>query len=220
MSRQNIVSLIRLTVDEKKYDLRIHHHSDIHLSILADDADDSKGAHEHLELTLRSDPPPPTEIDPDFRADTGDILLVTSDNVGFYFPLETLVKRVGFFSDLEDLPHVESDSINGFTPETASEIRRELPSATSAGLRLVLFALRQTGTATRMLLEIKSRQSEFLRALPEAFKIADAYDIPHLTQLLITAFHDDPFWTFTIAALNSNESLAKQESSRTIKLKL
>lgn len=99
--------------------------------------------------------------------------------------------------------------------------RRDLPSAKSSGLRIVLYALWTTTTTTTtqsstryIAPKIKPSQEELLKHIRAVFEIADAYDIPKLPDLLICAYYDDPFMTYTLAAIASDEARARGESMR------
>ncbi|WWD20089.1 hypothetical protein CI109_104563 [Kwoniella shandongensis] len=251
MSEEVASSILTLTILGKKYNFRIVLDSNSHLSVQSCCADDNENDHENKtknnsgmtkdiesitlsELTLRR----PRVIHPEFSSHgDDDILLVSSNNVGFFFPLKVLITHVHFFSDFETIPQPtdgkgQTDSIDsggvGGGARTVNRVlslarreRRDFPS-TSAGLRIVLYALWTTlhnsSIPLRIAPKLKPTETELLDGLPSALEIDDAYGIPTLVGLLVKIYADNPFLAYTIAAVASNESLAIQQSTETLAL--
>lgn len=114
--------------------------------------------------------------------------------------------------------------------------RRELPSAKSSGLHLVLDTL---GIIESMTLAAASNYTvrnltmsavldfqafndrwpldAVFQYLAPAVQLADAYDIPKFIAYMCLILPDDPWHQYLMAALSENETLAKKTSRETIK---
>lgn len=176
------------------------------------------------------------------RKHPGDILLITEDNVGFYVSLPFITRHCGFLEGYESLKKEitgeQKPSLKEHEEkEECQAERRELPSAMSWGLRLVLDTL---GVIESMTLAIDSFSSTaqslsssavldpqtfndrwpldvVFQYLAPAVRLADAYDIPEFIAYMGMILPDDPWHRYMMAALSENETLAKETSTETVK---
>lgn len=170
-----------------------------------------------------------------------DILLITEDNVGFYVSLSFITRHCGFFEGYESLKkeitgEEESSPMKSGGKEECHTERRELPSAKSSGLHLVLDTL---GVIESMTLAAASNYTArnlamsavldfqafndrwpldvVFQYLAPAVQLADAYDIPKFIAYMCLILPDGPWHLYLMAALSENETLAKKTSRETIK---
>lgn len=114
--------------------------------------------------------------------------------------------------------------------------RRELPSAKSSGLHLVLDTLGVIESMTLVAASNYTARNLTMSAvldfqafndrwpldavfqyLAPAVQLADAYDIPKFIAYMCLILPDDPWHQYLMAALSENETLAKKTSRETIK---
>ncbi|WVQ79528.1 hypothetical protein IAT38_001627 [Cryptococcus sp. DSM 104549] len=160
-----------------------------------------------------------------------DILLISSDDVGFYVS-RTLIKEFGFFADFEaaslligdagDRPGDREEGKGAGVGKEEEAKRREMPSAGSKGLYVALMCV-QAGSELPDLSELVSTR-ELLPSLLEATEIVDAYDVPSCARSIIalTRRHIDhsPFIAYVIAAILGDEPLAKEASAQTMPINI
>ncbi|WWD20088.1 hypothetical protein CI109_104562 [Kwoniella shandongensis] len=150
-----------------------------------------------------------TKIDPLFQQTSEtDMLLVSSDNVGFYCKSSVLAYNIGFFSDYETIDQAmgedcrSSTDNNDIDKDNEKITVRELPSATSAGLKLVLLVLSKQTDPPATLHEFLQRtyvEADLLDALCPALAVADAYDIPMILDRLSEVHADEPFMLLSLS---------------------
>ncbi|OXG82106.1 hypothetical protein C349_03411 [Cryptococcus neoformans var. grubii Br795] len=176
------------------------------------------------------------------RKHPDDILLITEDNVGFYVSLAFITRHCGFLEGYESLKKgiIEEGKSNPTEDEEKEECqaeRRELPSAVSWGLHLVLDTL---GVIESMTLAVDPFPStaqnlpmsavldpqtfndrwsldKVFQYLAPAVQLADAYDIFEFIAYMGMILPSDPWHRYLIAALSENETLAKETSTETLK---
>ncbi|TYJ52445.1 hypothetical protein B9479_006956 [Cryptococcus floricola] len=174
--------------------------------------------------------PKPRVIHPGYIHESlDDILLLTSDNIGFYVSLAFLTRYSGFFADFESFPQSEGEKPDAdkFECET-----REVPNATSLGLHLVLDALKEIEDMALLstlshdpLPGFKPSSEPFVDQWPlekvyihlgDAVKLADAYDIPEFSAYMRIVLPPTAWHQYLMAALTENEALAKTASTQTL----
>ncbi|ODO07008.1 hypothetical protein I350_04375 [Cryptococcus amylolentus CBS 6273] len=174
--------------------------------------------------------PTPRVIHPSYiHQSLDDILLLTSDNVGFYVSLAFLTRYSGFFADFESFPQSDGEKADAdkFECET-----REVPNATSLGLHLVLDALTEVENMALLstlphdpLPGFKPSSKPFVDQWPlekvynhlgDAVKLADAYDIPEFSAYMRIVLPSTAWHQYLMAALSENETLAKTASTLTL----
>ncbi|WVQ75188.1 hypothetical protein IAR50_004799 [Cryptococcus sp. DSM 104548] len=177
-------------------------------------------------VTLNS-PPTPRVIHPLYpHKSSHDILLLTSDNVGFYASKAFLTRYSGFFADFESFPQGEGDKPDGeFECET-----REVPNATSLGLHLVLDALMVVETmnllatsptalpspiASDIFSERWPLEKVYIH-LGDAVKLSDAYDITEFSAYMRIVLPPTAWHKYLMAALSEDKALAKKASTETL----
>lgn len=176
------------------------------------------------------------------RKHPDDILLITEDNVGFYVSLAFITRHCGFLEGYESLKKgvIEEEKSNPTKDEEKEECqaeRRELPSALSWGLHLVLDTL---GVIESMTLAVDPFPSTaqnlpmsavldpqtfndrwpldaVFQYLAPAVQLADAYDISEFIAYMGMILPSDPWHRYLMAALSENETLAKEMSTETLK---
>lgn len=175
------------------------------------------------------------------RKHPDDILLITEDNVGFYVSLAFITRHCGFLEGYESLKKgiIEEGKSNPTEDEEkeCQAERRELPSAVSWGLHLVLDTL---GVIESMTLAVDPFPStaqnlpmsavldpqtfndrwsldKVFQYLAPAVQLADAYDIFEFIAYMGMILPSDPWHRYLIAALSENETLAKETSTETLK---
>ncbi|ADV22341.1 hypothetical protein I305_02788 [Cryptococcus gattii E566] len=171
-----------------------------------------------------------------------DILLVTEDNVGFYVSLALITRHCGFFEGYESLKkeitgEEESSPMESGGKEECHTERRELPSAKSSGLHLVLDTLgviesltlaaeaanyTARNLAMSAVLDFQAFNDRWpldavFQHLAPAVQLADAYDIPKFIAYMCLIIPDDPWHQYLMAALSNNETFAKKTSRETVK---
>lgn len=171
-----------------------------------------------------------------------DILLVTEDNVGFYVSLAMITRHCGFFEGYESLKkeitgEEESSPMESGGKEECHTERRELPSAKSSGLHLVLDTLgvienltlaaeavnyTARNLAMSAVLDFQAFNDRWpldavFQHLAPAVQLADAYDIPKFIAYMCLIIPDDPWHQYLMAALSNNETFAKKTSRETVK---
>lgn len=171
-----------------------------------------------------------------------DILLVTEDSVGFYVSLALITRHCGFFEGYESLKkeitgEEESSPMESGGKEECHTERRELPSAKSSGLHLVLDTLgviesltlaaeaanyNARNLAMSAVLDFQAFNDRWpldavFQHLAPAVQLADAYDIPKFIAYMCLIIPDDPWHQYLMAALSNNETFAKKTSRETVK---
>ncbi|WVQ79450.1 hypothetical protein IAT38_001548 [Cryptococcus sp. DSM 104549] len=151
--------------------------------------------------------------------------LVASDGGGFYVTRGFLLRHFAFFADFESFPSETEE--NGAAKDEEKVETRELPAASSAGLHLLLSTLEASHSslpapATRGVLPLGFTttwtHSLILTRLPDALRIADAYDVPAFAPVIATTLPSSPWYRFLVAALVSDEAAAKKASTETLPL--
>lgn len=171
-----------------------------------------------------------------------DTLLVTEDSVGFYVSLALITRHCGFFEGYESLKkeitgEEESSPMESGGKEECHTERRELPSAKSSGLHLVLDTLgviesltlaaeaanyTARNLAMSAVLDFQAFNDRWpldavFQHLAPAVQLADAYDIPKFIAYMCLIIPDDPWHQYLMAALSNNETFAKKTSRETVK---
>nr|ODN90301.1 hypothetical protein L204_05905 [Cryptococcus depauperatus CBS 7855] len=172
-----------------------------------------------------------TAIDPIYvHKSLEDILLVTSDQVGFFVPRSFLVKHSGFFADLENL-FLKERGVS-FGPEQGLKSAeddvavRELPSASSLPLHLILDTFRAMETIDAEQLQaspkVKSSRGYHLlwpmvdiqEAFPQALEIADAYQFDKFAVALVQCLPESIWSSFLRAVMSLDEQRVKKATAK------
>ncbi|TYJ55001.1 hypothetical protein B9479_004312 [Cryptococcus floricola] len=157
----------------------------------------------------------PSSIHSDFAVQTGNVLLVTDDDVGFYVDQSFLSSQSEFFRDFEEMA---SDVGQGNVSNIGTRVvRRDLPGALSNGLRVVLFMA--AGEKTWQECDHNSQRKVFyswhrsrwqcdFEDLALAFQIGNRYGFTIFS--LQATYHHAPFWVeYLSAAFEDDEKAAK-----------
>ncbi|TYJ54983.1 hypothetical protein B9479_004294 [Cryptococcus floricola] len=162
----------------------------------------------------------PSSIHPDFAVRTGNVLLVTDDDVGFYVDQSFLSSQSEFFRDFEEMA---SDVGQGNVSNIGTRVvRRDLPGALSNGLRVVLFMAREN---TWRHCGYNNQRKVFhpwptdgwqcdLEDLALAFQIGNRYGFTIFC--LQPTDHHAPFWAKYLSAVFEDDEKAAKAMLKSI----